>query len=143
GGFAKDKIARSSRLRRRAEVLLKERQRPAPGQIGGGLVVTGGAGGVVEGMLGAGIFVEREFFVVGFQRGLVGFDAFIDVVVVFGVLQQQCRLDRRYLVGRRLRAVVGHGGEQTGIVGGHAVDYAAAEAEADCADLAGRLRVLH
>ena len=56
------------RFRRRAEMLREEGERPAPGKIGRRLVVAGSAGVVVEGVLGAGIFVDRIFLVVGFQR---------------------------------------------------------------------------
>src|SRR6516162_8991669 len=53
---------------RRPQMLLEERQRAAPGEVGGGLVVACGAGVVVEGVLGAGIDVERVALVAGLQR---------------------------------------------------------------------------
>src|SRR4029453_5701271 len=54
------------RLGRRAQILREEGKRPAPGEIGRRLVVARGAGVVVEGVLGAGIDVDRVFLVVGF-----------------------------------------------------------------------------
>src|SRR6516225_10889261 len=81
----------SRRLRRRAQMLREEGERPAPGQIGRRLVVASGAGVVVEGVLGAGIDVDRIFLVVGGQRRLIGGDAFVDVIIGLGILQEKRR----------------------------------------------------
>src|SRR5215471_4928074 len=131
----------SANLRRRAQILREERKCAAPGEIGRGLVVARAAGVVVEGVLRARIDVLSVLLVVGLERSLEVGDAFVDVVVVLGVLQKQRRFDRRDLVGGRLRAIVGDAGSKVRTVGGHAVHDAAAEAEADRADLAGRFRV--
>src|SRR5262245_32937495 len=128
---------RSTNLRRGAQVLGEERERATPGEIGGRFVVARAAGVVVEGVLRARIDVLGVLLVVGLERGLERLDAFVDVVVVLGILQQQWRLDPRNLVGRRLRAVIGDAGSEVRTVGRHAVYDAAAEAEADRADLAG------
>jgi hypothetical protein len=88
-------------------------------------------------VLGAGINVDRVFLVVGFQRRLVGPNAFVDVLVVLRVMQEQRRFDRSHHLDRDLRAVVRHRGGEIGAARRHAVDDAASEAEADGADLAG------
>src|SRR5262249_20921988 len=106
----------STDLRRNAEILLEERERTAPGKVGRRLVVARAAGVVVEGVLGARVDVLGVFLVVGLERGLERIDALVDVVVVLGILQQQRRLDRRNLVGGRLRPRVGGAG-----IGGLAV----------------------
>src|SRR5262249_30384611 len=127
----------STDLRRNAEILLEERERTAPGEVGGRLVVARAAGVVVEGMLGAWVDVLGVLLVVGLERGLERIDALVDVVVVLGILQQQRRLDRRNLVGGRRRGVVGAPGVEVCTVGGHGFDDAAAEAKAHRAALAG------
>ena len=57
-------------------------------------------------------------------------------------MQEKRRLDRRHHLGRDLQAVVRHRGREIGTSRRHPVDHAAAEAEADRADLAGRFRML-
>src|SRR5262249_14982072 len=100
----------SAELRRRAEILREERECAAPGKVRRGLVVARAAGVVVERVLRALIDMLAVLLVVGLERGLEVGDALVDVVVVLGVLQKQRRLDRRDLVGGRLRAVVGNAG---------------------------------
>src|SRR5262245_14184827 len=85
---------RSADLRRGAQVFGEERERAAPGEIGGRLVVARAAGVVVEGVLRARIDVLGVLLVVGLERGLERLDALVDVVVVLGILQQQRCLDR-------------------------------------------------
>src|SRR5262245_66591173 len=80
------------RLRRRAQMLREEGERSAPGEIGRRLVVASGASVVVEGVLGAGIDVDRIFLVVGAQRRLVGGDAFVGGLIGLGFLQVVARL---------------------------------------------------
>src|SRR4030095_11445883 len=93
-----------------SEVFLEERQRALRGQIGGGLVITGGAGVVVEGMLRAGIDVFCILLVVGLQRSLIGGNASVHALVVLCVVQQQWSLDVGHLGCRDLPAVVGDAG---------------------------------
>src|SRR5215470_17601941 len=107
-----ERANRSADLRRGAQILGEERKRAAPGEIGCRLVVARPAGVVVEGVLRAGIDVLGVFLVVGLERGLEVRDALVDVVVVLGILQKQRRLDRRNLVGGRLRAVIGDAGRE-------------------------------
>src|SRR5437899_7904363 len=132
--------ARSHPLRR-AQILLEERERAGPGEVGGGLVVARGARVVVEGVLGAGINVEAVALVAGLERRFEGRDALVDVLIHLGIMQQQRRLDVRDLLGGRLDSVVRSGCRYVGAVGREPVDDAAAEAEPDGSDLAGRLPV--
>src|ERR1700730_3915136 len=71
----------ASRALRGAEIFLEERERAAPGEVGGGLVVARGAGVVVEGVLGAGIDVDGIALVAGLERRVRGRDALVDVFV--------------------------------------------------------------
>src|SRR5215831_17093196 len=89
-------------------MLREEGERSAPGEIGRRLVVATGASVVVEGVLGAGIHVDRIFLFVGGQRRLVGGDAFVDVFIGLVILQEKRRLDRLHHLGRDLHAVVRH-----------------------------------
>ena len=57
-------------------------------------------------------------------------------------MQQQRRADRRHLGGRHLHAVIGDARLERGAQHRDAVDLAAAPAEADGADIAGRFRML-
>src|SRR6266853_619422 len=127
---------------RGAQILLEERERAAPGEVGGGFVVARGAGVVVEGVLGAGINMGAVALVAGLERRFERRDALVDVLVHLGIVQQQRRLDVRHLLGGRLGAVIRGGCHDVGAVGGEAVDDAAAEAEPDGADLAGRFAML-
>jgi hypothetical protein len=74
------------RLRWRAQVFREEGEGSAPGEIGRRLVVAGGTRVVVEGVLGAGIDVDRIFLVVGDQRRLIGGDTFVDVLIGLGII---------------------------------------------------------
>src|SRR5216683_1225294 len=127
---------------RRAQILLEERERAAPGEVGGGLVVARSAGVVVEGVLGAGINVEAVALVAGLERRFEGRDALVDVLIHLGIMQQQRRLDVRHLLGGRLSSVIRSRRRDVRAVGGEPVDDAAAEAEPDGSDLAGRFAVL-
>src|SRR6266702_2644178 len=79
-----------------AQILREECERSAPGEVGGRFIVTRGTGVVIEGVLCARINVDREFLVVGLECCLISSDALVDVLVVFGVVQQKRRLDRRH-----------------------------------------------
>src|SRR5690606_22366411 len=92
-GTAWPAAAAASAPRGRAEVLAKEGEGPAPGEIGGRLVVAG-AGVVVEGVLDARIHVHDMGLARGLEGGFVGGDPGIDAGVVLRVVQQQRRLDR-------------------------------------------------
>src|SRR5215216_6808508 len=134
-------LAPSRRLGWCAEGLLEERQGPLPGEIGRRLVVARRAGVVVEGALRARIDVDRVLLVVGLQRRLVGGDAGIHRVVVFGVVQEERRLDVGHLGGGNLPAVVGHAGVELRAGGCQAIDHQAAETEANRPHLAGGFRM--
>src|SRR5687768_15695925 len=60
------------------EMLLQERQRPAPGLVGRLLVVAGPAGVVVEGVVGALVHVDLVGLARPLQGRLVGRDAGVD-----------------------------------------------------------------
>src|SRR5262245_8749309 len=81
-----------SRLWRRAEVLLEERDGAAPGEIGRRLVVTV-AGVVVERMIDVRIDVDGELLARRLQRRLVGGNPRIDALIEPGIVQQQRRPD--------------------------------------------------
>src|SRR4029079_5825507 len=107
-------VRRSCTLRRRAEMLREKGERSAIGEVGSGLVVARRAGVVVEGVLGAGIGVERIGLVVGFERRLVGRDPGVHGFVGFGVVQQQRGLDVGDLRRRNLAPVIGDAGVELG-----------------------------
>src|SRR5439155_7546354 len=84
------------------EVLLEERDRPLPGQLGRRLVVTRRRV-VVKAVLGAGIYVRLVLYAACLQGRLVGRPQRVHALVALGVLDQQRRLDVRHSrrLGRR------------------------------------------
>ena len=86
------------------EVLLEERDRARPGELGRVLVVARLVGVVVEGVVGALVDVELVVDARVLERLLVGRDAGVDAFVEAGIVQQQRRLDLGGVLGaRRLR----------------------------------------
>ncbi len=71
----------------------KKSDRTAPGQFGGLLVVPLGCTVVVKAMARTGIDKRLEFLVILFQGLLKGFDAGIDPLVIFGIMDQQGGLE--------------------------------------------------
>ena len=84
----------------------------------------------------------RVAHVVRLQRRLIGRDAGIHAFVVLGIVQHQRGLDLRHVGGRDLPSVIGDAGVELAARDREPVDHQPAEAEADRADLPGRLAVL-
>src|ERR1041385_8793987 len=125
---------------RLAQVFVEEVDRTLPGQLGGFFVVAR-RGVVVEAVLRTGIHVHGVLDVVGLERLFVSGNSGVDALIVLRIVEQQGRLDFGHIGGGRLRTVECDGGIHIGAHShGQPVRHAAAEAEADDADLAGALR---
>src|SRR5712691_3184955 len=82
---------RMSALRLAPQVLVEELERPLPGELGGGLVISR-CRVVVEAVLRARILVHRVRDVAGLERSLVSGPAGVDALVVLRVVNEQGRL---------------------------------------------------
>ena len=128
--------AGSSRRGGSGQLLLEEGDRPAPGQIGGLLVVARFRRIVVEGVIHALIDEEFEVRPAVLQRLPVGRNAGIDALVEARIVQHHRRLDLGDGLGRRLGAVIGNRGLEVRVGDRKLVDKATAPAEADRTHLA-------
>src|SRR5438046_3611411 len=80
-----------SAIRLAPQVLVEELERPLPGELGGGLVISR-CRVVVEAVLRTRILVHRVRDVAGLERSLVSGPAGVDALVVLRVVNEQGRL---------------------------------------------------
>src|ERR1035437_3615640 len=98
GGFRESVNASSP------QIFVEKIKRPLPGELGGGLVVTGGCV-VVEPVIGALVDIGGVGRVVGFQGFLIGGPSAGQARVQGRIVQQERGLDLGGIVGGGVRAV--------------------------------------
>src|SRR3989304_1605018 len=94
------------------QVLLEERHGALPGKLGRLLVVARPGNVAVEGVLRVFVLILRVADIGGLERGLVARNAFVDPVVIGGVVKQHgCPYSRHDLRTRRLAVERGGSGD--------------------------------